>query len=83
MEIADLLVACDVVVLPYLRPASAYAAGRPVVAMPIGGLVEQVPHTSGFLAQSVSAEALANAIWEFVENLALAGKARWPMLKAR
>jgi glycosyltransferase involved in cell wall biosynthesis len=49
--------------------ASAYAAGCPVVPTPIGGLVEQVtPNQTGIVARDMSAEALADAVLEFVEN---------------
>jgi len=49
--------------------ASAYAAGRPVVATPVGGLVEQVVHgTTGLLAQDLSAEALADEVAALVDS---------------
>src|SRR5262245_5183722 len=68
-EIADVLARFDVVVLPYLEAsqsgvaATAFGAGLPVVATPVGALVEQVTHGhNGILAQSCSAVDLALAI---------------------
>jgi glycosyltransferase involved in cell wall biosynthesis len=73
--IADLLTATDVAVLPYVEAsqsgvaASAYAAGRAVVATPMGGLVEQVEHgTTGVLACDMSVGALASAIRTLVDD---------------
>lgn len=68
-EVAALMERTDAVVLPYIEAsqsgvaAAAYAAGRPVVATPVGGLTEQVVHgRTGLLARSMSAEALADAV---------------------
>jgi glycosyltransferase involved in cell wall biosynthesis len=68
-DIPALLAAADAVVMPY-REASqsgvvgqAYALGVPVVATPVGGLVEQVRDgVDGILAEAVSAPALAVAM---------------------
>jgi glycosyltransferase involved in cell wall biosynthesis len=68
-EIADTLNRFDVMVLPYLEAsqsgvaATAFGAGLPVVATPVGGLVEQVidGHT-GVLAKSCSAMDFALAV---------------------
>jgi glycosyltransferase involved in cell wall biosynthesis len=72
-EIGHFLAASDLAVLPYLEAsqsgvaASAYAAGRPVVATPVGGLVEQViPGETGLIARDTTADALADAIAELV-----------------
>jgi hypothetical protein len=53
-QIAEIIGAADVIRLPYDEAsqsgvaASAYAAGRPVAAAPIGGLVEQMtPNQTG------------------------------------
>jgi len=77
-EIATLFTACDIAVLPYIEAsqsgvaASAYGAGRPVVATPVGGLVEQVIQgTTGVLASDVSVEALANAIAALINDAIL------------
>lgn len=67
--IAPLLAEADAVVLPY-REASqsgvapqALAMGIPVVATPVGGLIEQVREgQGGILAGAVTAEALAEAL---------------------
>ncbi|OEO29662.1 hypothetical protein VW23_001865 [Devosia insulae DS-56] len=68
-EIGDLLDTHDAVVLPY-REASqsgvaalAFAAGLPVVAFPVGGIIEQVTDgETGVLAPGQDAHALATAI---------------------
>jgi glycosyltransferase involved in cell wall biosynthesis len=68
-EIPELLAAADAVVLPY-REASqsgivpqALAMGVPVVATPVGGLVEQVrPGQGGVLADAVDPAAFAAAL---------------------
>ena len=59
----------DLLVLPYLESsqsgviAAAYAMGVPVLSTPVGGLVEQVDHgKTGLIAESVSAEALRQAL---------------------
>ena len=68
-EIPALLAAADAVVLPYREAsqsgiaAQALAMGIPVVATPVGGLVEQVrPGAGGVLARAVEAGALAAAM---------------------
>ncbi|WP_439595440.1 glycosyltransferase family 4 protein [Falsiroseomonas sp.] len=68
-EIPALLAEADAVVLPY-REASqsgivpqALAMGVPVVAMPVGGLTEQLrPGAGGLLAEAVTPAALAAAL---------------------
>ena len=74
-EIEAFMANSDIAVLPYIEAsqsgvaATAYAAGRPVVATPIGGLAEQVIHgTTGLLAQDMSVEGLADAIAELAGN---------------
>ena len=74
-EIAGFMAGADVAVLPYVEAsqsgvaASAYAAGRPVVATPIGGLAEQVVDgETGLLARDMSVEALADAIRRFASD---------------
>jgi glycosyltransferase involved in cell wall biosynthesis len=77
-EIADFLARSDIAVLPYVEAsqsgvaAAAYAAGRPVVATPVGGLVEQV-HSgqTGLLACDASVKALADAIATMILDPAL------------
>ncbi len=72
-EIPKLFTDADAVVLPY-REASqsgvtnqAYAAGLPIVATPVGGLVEQViPDKTGILAANISASALAAAMLQMM-----------------
>jgi glycosyltransferase involved in cell wall biosynthesis len=77
-EIAGFMAGADVAVLPYVEAsqsgvaATAYAAGRPVVATPIGGLAEQVVHgETGLLARDMSVEALADAIAVLATDSAL------------
>lgn len=73
-EIPRFFAAADAVVLPY-REASqsgvtcqAYAAGLPIVATPVGGLVEQViDGQTGILATDGSAGALAAALHRLME----------------
>jgi glycosyltransferase involved in cell wall biosynthesis len=74
-EIASFLAASDIVVLPYSTSsqsgvvASAFTAGRPVVATPVGGLVEQVRHgATGLIGRDLSAEALADALTCFITD---------------
>lgn len=68
-EIAEALAKYDVVVLSHLAAsqsgiaATAFGAGRPVVATPVGGLLEQVQHgISGLVAKRIDACALAEEI---------------------
>jgi glycosyltransferase involved in cell wall biosynthesis len=78
-SIASLLAEADAVVLPY-REASqsgiapqALAIGIPVVATPVGGLVEQVREgAGGVLAGAVTAEAFAAALHRLAAPGALA-----------
>jgi glycosyltransferase involved in cell wall biosynthesis len=77
-EIAKALAGADLVVLPYIEAsqsgvaASALAAGLPIVATPVGGLVEQVSHgRTGVIAAGIETEDLATAIQRFVRNPAL------------
>lgn len=68
-EIPGILAEADILVAPYLEAsqsgviAAALAAGLPVVATPVGGLVEQVSSgETGMIASAVTAESLAEAI---------------------
>jgi glycosyltransferase involved in cell wall biosynthesis len=68
-EIPGVLAEADILVAPYVEAsqsgviAAALAAGLPVVATPVGGLVEQVfPGQTGIVADAVTAEAVADAI---------------------
>ncbi|MBU8537308.1 glycosyltransferase family 4 protein [Falsiroseomonas tokyonensis] len=76
-EIPALLAAADAVVLPY-REASqsgivpqALAMGVPVVAMPVGGLTEQL-RAGGLLAAAVTPAALAAALARLTDPAELA-----------
>lgn len=74
-DIAGALRHADAVVLPYTEAsqsgvaAAALAAALPIVATPVGGLVEQVCHgETGVIAAEVSALALANAVSSLVSD---------------
>jgi glycosyltransferase involved in cell wall biosynthesis len=74
-EIGTIVQSCDIVVLPYIEAsqsgvaATAYAAGLPIIATPIGGLVEQViDGYTGALAKDMTVEALSDAITRFVDD---------------
>jgi glycosyltransferase involved in cell wall biosynthesis len=77
-EIADALGRFDAMALPYLEAsqsgvaATAFGAGLPVVATPVGGLVEQViDGHNGVLAKSCSAADFAQAIRRLLLDAAL------------
>jgi glycosyltransferase involved in cell wall biosynthesis len=57
--------------------AAAFGAGVPVIATPVGGLVEQVIHgVTGIVAQSVESHAIAHSIRRVAENRALLAQFR-------
>jgi glycosyltransferase involved in cell wall biosynthesis len=67
--IAKALLHADAVVLPYIEASqsgvatASFSAALPVIATPVGGLVEQVEDgLTGLIADSVTAEALARSI---------------------
>ncbi|HTJ65138.1 MAG TPA: glycosyltransferase family 4 protein [Alphaproteobacteria bacterium] len=73
--IGGILASADAVVLPYLEAsqsgviAAAYGAGLPVVATPVGGLIEQISDgETGTLANAATADALADAIRRLIET---------------
>jgi glycosyltransferase involved in cell wall biosynthesis len=70
-DVARLFAAADLVALPYRQASQsgalhlAYGFKRPVVAYPVGGLVEAViPGVTGLLCRDASPEALASALRE-------------------
>lgn len=72
---ADLLAACDALVLPSRREGlgvsvlEAMAAGRAVVASAVGGLQEVVLHgETGFLVPAEDPKALADALFQVLTN---------------
>jgi glycosyltransferase involved in cell wall biosynthesis len=74
-EIPRILDSFDILALPYVEAsqsgvlAYALARGVPVVAMPVGGLVEQVNGAGcGVVAHSVSAEAFADALAKLLRD---------------
>ena len=74
-QIAQALARADAVILPYIEAsqsgvaAAALTAGLPIVATPVGGLMEQVRcGQTGVIAKGVDPEHLAAAIQRFVEN---------------
>lgn len=77
-EMADILTATNLVVLPYVEASqsglapTALGAGVPVVTTPVGGLKEQVRHLeTGVVAEAVNAEAVADAIERIIQDPAL------------
>ena len=65
----------DLVVVPYIEASqsavvvTAFAAGLPIVATPVGGLVEQVQHLeTGYVAREPSPEAVADAIRHLLQD---------------
>ena len=57
--------------------ATAFGAGLPVVATPVGGLVEQVAHNvTGVVAKSATVSAFADAIRTLAENRGLLAQLR-------
>ena len=74
-DVAELLAASDVVVLPSYSEAyptvlmEAAAAGRPVVATRVGGVAEIVDHgRTGLLVASGDVSGLADAVCEIFSN---------------
>lgn len=74
-DIGDVFANADLLVLPYIEAsqsgiiAIAYGAGIPVVATPVGGLIEQViAGDTGLLAKSTTSKAIADAICELTTN---------------
>lgn len=74
-EIAAALAGAHAVVLSYVEAsqsgvaAAAYGAGLPVVATPVGGLVDQVQDgATGVLARAATPEALAQAVRRLIET---------------
>jgi glycosyltransferase involved in cell wall biosynthesis len=77
-EIAAILARYDVMVLSHTEAsqsgaaAAALGASMPVVATPVGGLVDQVEHEkTGLIAGGVNAEALADAIGRLAHDRSL------------
>lgn len=77
-EVAKVIAMGDVLVAPYTEAsqsgsvAVAFGSGVPVVATPVGGLVEQIGHlNNGVLSEEVSAAGFAKAILQLVDNPAL------------
>ena len=80
-EIAQGLTRSDLVVLPYVEAsqsgvaAAALAAGLPIVATPVGGLIEQVrDQQTGAIAKGLHVSDLADAIQIFLDNPAAYGR---------
>jgi glycosyltransferase involved in cell wall biosynthesis len=82
-EMKAVLARYDVVVLSYIAASqsgvisAAFGAGLPVVATPVGGLVEQViPEVTGLVAAAVTAAAIADALSRLAEDRALLDRLR-------
>jgi glycosyltransferase involved in cell wall biosynthesis len=77
-ELGEVFDRADLLITPYTEAsqsgavAVAMGVGMPVVATPVGGLLEQVGHRqSGLIARAVSEEAVAEAVRELIQNPAL------------
>jgi len=77
-SIAKHLREADAVILPYQEAsqsgvaATAFAAGLPVIATPVGGLTEQIQNRhTGLISQTLSAASLAEAILELSSSSTL------------
>jgi glycosyltransferase involved in cell wall biosynthesis len=77
-EISTIMARHDVVVVSSTEASQsgvitvAFAAGRPVIATPVGGMSEQVDNgRTGILAESVSGEAIAQAMRRLILDPAL------------
>ena len=74
-ELSSLLATHDAVVLTHIEAsqsgcaAAALGAGLPVIATPVGGLVEQIAHeVNGLVADRVDAAAIARQITRLAKN---------------
>lgn len=74
-EIGDFFSSADLVVTPYVEAsqsgviATAYAAGIPVVATPVGGLSDQVVSgETGFVASAVTSQAVTEGVLRLFKN---------------
>jgi glycosyltransferase involved in cell wall biosynthesis len=77
-EISSILARYDVMVLSHTEASqsgvavAALGAGMPIVATPVGGLVDQVEHEkTGLVARGVDAAALADAIGRLAQDRSL------------
>jgi glycosyltransferase involved in cell wall biosynthesis len=77
-DLAQVLAAYDVVAAPHTEASqsgvvsAAFGAGVPVIATPVGGLVEQVtPGVTGIIAEAATSDALARAIRMLAEDRGL------------
>ena len=82
-EIAKILGRYDVLVVSHTKAsqsgviAAAHGAGLPVVATPVGGLVEQIiPEVTGLITADTGAEAIAAAVRRLVVNRSLFDRIR-------
>lgn len=88
-EVATVFASADLVVVPCVEAsqsgviAAAYGMGVPVVAMPVGGLREQViVGETGLVAADITAQALADAILTLCTDSALYARCREGALRA-
>lgn len=80
-EVAGIFAAADAAVAPYREAsqsgvlAAAYGAGLPMIATPVGGLVEQIaPFESGLVAADMTPDAFAAAMTRLATDPALYGR---------
>lgn len=90
LELDDFISRYSVVVCPNIEAsqsgviALAHGLDRPVIATPVGGLIEQIADgITGLLIPSVSAEALADAMQRFLEDSSLRSALREGLLAVR
>lgn len=73
-EMASLISAVDIVVLPYIEASQsgviplAFSLGKPVIATHVGGIPEQVPDNAGILLPPNNPSAIAKAVTELYED---------------
>jgi glycosyltransferase involved in cell wall biosynthesis len=89
-DVPAVLADCDAVVLPYAEASqsgvAALAMGQaiPAIVTPVGGLAEQVEHgKTGLVTQSVSAEALREAMRSLIDDKALYDSIRENLQRVR
>jgi glycosyltransferase involved in cell wall biosynthesis len=82
-EIADIFAQHDIAVLTHLAASqsgvipTAYGSGLPVLAVPVGGLVDQIEEgVTGIITKERSAEAIASAIKRIAEDRSILNKLR-------
>ena len=74
VELASIFNEVDICAIPYIEASQsgvisiALAAGVPVIATPVGGIVEQLQFGGGLLSDSVTADAYSKAISKIINS---------------